>query len=556
MLIQLEDKFRKASELHRKGLLESARLVCEEILADQAVHFDALNLLGLIAAQTRNPKLAATLLGQALRVNPANPFTQCNLGTALQALGEWDAALASYDRAVSLKPDYALAYNNRGNVLRSLRRLHEALASFERAIEIQVNFVEAYSNLGNVQGELRLWELALSSYDKALALRPDFAEGHSNRGSALRALSRPGEALASFDKAIAIRPGYAEAHVNRGNVLCELQEFESATAAYNRAIATQKDYAPAHVSRGLMHLLHGNFERGWADYEWRWRDAPSGSSRKARSFSQPLWLGKESLAGKTILLHDEQGLGDSLQFCRYAKLVADEKATVILGVQKPLLGLMRGLAGVTHLVTEGLPVTDFDFHCPLLSLPLAFNTRLHTIPAPRGYLSADAAKTALWQTRISCTPAPRIGLVWSGSTNHANDHTRSIPLTEMLQFLPRDLQYISLQKHLRPGDDAMLRTQPEIADVAGELHDFTDTAALCQCLDLVITVDTSVAHLNGALGNPTWLLLPFNPDWRWLLKRDDSPWYPTLKLYRQIRPGDWRELLSRVRADLLRTFRP
>jgi tetratricopeptide (TPR) repeat protein len=554
VLIRLEDKFRKASDLHRKGLLESARLVCEEILSDQAIHFDALNLLGLIAAQTRNPTLAVTLLAQAITVNPANAFTHCNLGRAQQELEQWDASLASYDRAVALKPDYAAAYSNRGNVLRRLGRLHEALASFDQAIELQPNFVEAHVNRGNVLGELHRWPLALASHDTALSLRPDFAEAHCNRGLALKALLRPGEALASFDKAIALWPGHAEAHVNRGNVLGELQEFEAAIAAYNRAIAIQKDYAPAHVNRGLVSLLNGNFERGWADYEWRWRDTTRAQAREARRFSKPLWLGKENLAGETILLHHEQGLGATLQFCRYAERVADQGATVILGVQKPLLALLDGLAGVTQLVSEGTAIPDFDYHCPLMSLPLAFNTRLHTIPAQPGYLRADAVKVAHWRARLASVTGPRIGLVWSGNAVHSNDHHRSIPLAELLRFLPDDCHYVSLQKDLRATDQPLLRSHPRIIDAADELHDFSDSAALCQCLDLVITVDTSVAHLNGALGNKTWLLLPFNPDWRWLLQREDSPWYPTLKLYRQPRLGDWQGVLSRVGADLIRTF--
>ena len=554
MLIRLEDKFRKASDLHRKGLLESARLVCEEILADQAVHFDALNLLGLIAAQTRNPTLAVTLLAQAIAVNPANAFTHCNLGTAQQELEQWAASLASYDQAVALKPDYAVAYSNRGNVLRRLGRLHEALTSFDQAIELQPNFVEAHVNRGNVLGELHRWPLALASHDTALSLRPDFAEAHCNRGLALKALHRPAEALASFDKAIALRPGHAEAHVNRGNMLGELQEFEAATAAYNRAIAIQKDYPPAHVNRALVSLLNGNFERGWADYEWRWRDTTRAQTREARRFSKPQWLGKENLAGKTILLHHEQGLGDTLQFCRYAERVAEQGATVILGVQKPLLGLLSGLAGVTQLVSEGTAIPDFDYHCPLMSLPLAFNTLLHTIPARPSYLRADAVKAAQWRARLSSVAGPRIGLVWSGNAVHTNDHHRSIPLAELLRFLPDNCHYVSLQKDLRATDEALLRSHPRIIDVADELHDFSDSAALCQCLDLVITVDTSVAHLNGALGNKTWLLLPFNPDWRWLLQREDSPWYPTLKLYRQPRLGDWQGALSRVGAGLIRTF--
>lgn len=554
MLIRLDDKFRQASDLHRKGLLESARLVCEEILADQAIHFDALNLLGLIAAQTRNPTLAATLLAQAIAVNPANAFTHCNLGTAQQELEQWDASLASYDRAIALKPGYAVAYSNRGNVLRRLGRLHEALAGFDQAIELQPNFVEAHVNRGNVLGELHHWLLALVSHDTALSLRPDFAEGHCNRGLALKALHRPGEALASFDKAIAIWPGHAEAHVNRGNVLRERHEFEAATAAYNRAIAIKQDYATAHVNRGIVSLLNGNFERGWADYEWRRRDPDSVHSREARRFSKPLWTGKELLVGKTILLHDEQGLGDTLQFCRYATLVSDQGATVIMGVQTPLRGLLSGLAGVTQVVAEGVALPDFDYHCPLMSLPLAFNTQLRTIPAPTGYLSANADMSAKWRARFSSNALPRIGLVWSGNAVHANDCHRSIPLVELLRSLPANFQYVSLQKDLRAGDELLLRNHPSLLHVADQLSDFSDTAALCQCLDLVIAVDTSVAHLNGALGNKTWVLLPFNPDWRWLLQRGDSPWYPTMKLYRQSRPGDWQEVLARVSSDLAQTF--
>ncbi len=537
MLIRLEDKFRRASELHRKGLLESARLICEEILADQAVHFDALNLLGLIAAQTRNPALATRLLGQAILVNPDNPVTHCNLGTAQQELEQWDASLASYDKAIALKPDYAVAHNNRGNVLRRLGRLHDALASFDRAIMIQENLVEAHVNRGNVLGELQLWPLALASFDQALSLRPDFAEGLCNRGLALKALNRGGEALASFDKAVSIRPGYAEAHVNRGNVLRELHEFEAATAAYNRAIAIKQGYAAAHVNRGIVSLLSGNFGRGWADYEWRWRDPESVHSHEARRFPEPQWTGKESLAGKSILLHHEQGLGDTLQFCRYAKLVADQGATVILGVQAPLRELLNGLAGVAQVVAEGVALPAFDYHCPLMSLPLAFDTQLDTIPAPTGYLSADPAKSRQWRARLASNAAPRIGLVWGGNAVHANDRRRSIPLAELLRCLPGHCQYVSLQKDLRAGDELLLRNHPNVMHVAEQFNDFSDTAALCHCLDLVITVDTSVAHLNGALGNRTWVLLPFTPDWRWLLQREDTPWYPSMKLFRQGRPG-------------------
>ena len=269
-----------------------------------------------------------------------------------------------------------------------------------------------------------------------------------------------------------------------------------------------------------------------------------------RPFTQPLWLGTESLAGKTILLHSEQGLGDTIQFCRYAQLVAELGARVLMEVPEPLVGLLKDVRGVSHVIVRGSPLPTFDYHCPLLSLPLAFKTNLNSIPCSTKYVHADPVKLTHWTSRLGEKRHPRIGLVWSGRTEQKNDHNRSIALAALIPHLPADCQYVSLQKEVRKIDKPMLESSTNILHFGDELHDFTDTAALCELMDVVISVDTSVAHLSGALGQPTWVLLSFNPDWRWLLERDDSPWYPSIKLYRQPRVGDWDSVLVKLTADL------
>jgi len=273
-----------------------------------------------------------------------------------------------------------------------------------------------------------------------------------------------------------------------------------------------------------------------------------------RNFTQPLWLGKESIAGKRLLIYSEQGLGDALQFSRFATAVAGLGASVILEVQAPLASLLESLEGVSRVIVDGSPRPECDYRCPLLSLPLALKTRIDTIPAATRYLRSDAAKVARWRTRLGDRSRPRIGLTWSGNPKQGNDRNRSILLADWVDHLPREFEYVCLQKDIRPADQEILAANPWISRLDGDLHTFSDTAALCECLDLVISVCTSVAHLSGALGRPTWVLLPFNPDWRWLLDRDDSPWYPTAKLYRQQAIGDWDGVFTRVAADLRKAF--
>jgi hypothetical protein len=296
----------------------------------------------------------------------------------------------------------------------------------------------------------------------------------------------------------------------------------------------------------------GDFDRGWKEYEWRWKSVQLANSQ--RNFAQPLWLGKESLTGKTILLHSEQGLGDTLQFCRYIKLVSELGARVILEVYKPLSALLTRLDGVAQLVETGGPLPAVEFHCPLLSLPLAFKTGLNTIPARVSYIASNPGKVTEWRARLGKRTKPRIGLVWSGRTEHINDRNRSIPLSDLLKSLPNAYQYISLQKEIGQKDKETLGSRADILHFGEQLADFTDTAALCELMDVVISVDTSVAHLAGAMGKAVWILLPFCPDWRWLLDRADSPWYPTATLFRQDVMGDWGGVLRKVQAELLQSL--
>ena len=514
MTVDIRAKLRAAVTAHQQGRLDLAYAAYEEILRLHPRQFDALHLLGVIALQRKEAQKSVALIRQAIEVNPDHAAAHMNLGSAFRELRQLDQALASYDRAIALRPDFADAHSNRGNALRELGRLEHAVASCDRAI----------------------------------GLMPDLAEAHSNRGNALRDLGRAEEALASCDRAVALMPDLAEAHCNRANALVDLRRMDEALTAYERAIAMRPDFANAHLNEGFCRLLMGDFERGLKKYEWRWQLDPRSPAR--RNFRQPLWLGSEPLAGKAVLLHAEQGLGDTIQFCRYARLVAERGARVLLEVQSEVRPLLNDLEGVSGIYTKGESLAPFDYHCPLLTLPLAFNTRLETIPAEVPYLFSDPEKKARWQARLGDKMSPRIGLVWSGSARHDDDRNRSLPLARLIQAIPPQMQLYSLQKVVREADHPLLRSRPDFAHFGDELQDFSDTAAIASQMDLVISADTSVAHLAGALGKPVWILLPFAPDWRWLLNRSDSPWYPTARLFRQPAPGSWDDVLYNVTTAL------
>jgi tetratricopeptide (TPR) repeat protein len=486
---------------------------------------------------------------RTLRLRPNWVDVHVHRGNVLHALERFDDALASYDHALALRPDLAEAHANRGSALHALERFEEALASHDHALALRPDHAEAHYNRGNALHKLRRFEEALTSYEHTLALRPDYVEALANRGVTLHGLKRFEEALASYDRALAVRPDYAEAFVDQGDTLCELKRFEEALASYERALALRPDYVEAHCHEGMCRMLIGDFERGWQKLELGWvavRQRPI-----MRNFSQPLWLGPNELKGKTVLIHAEQGFGDVIQFCRYVPRVAERGARVIFEVYETLRELMGTLPGVAQFVTSGEPLTDFDMHCPLLSLPLSLGNRSATILSQTPYLQASARAVMDWNDQLGPRHRPRIGLAWSGRPSHNNDHNRSMKLSTLLSPLAGfDATYVSLQREVRVDDAPALQGCNDILHFGEELKTYADTAALIANLDLVIAVDTSVAHLAGALAKPVWILLPFIPDWRWLLDRDDSPWYPTARLFRQDETRGWDGVMARVHAAL------
>jgi Flp pilus assembly protein TadD len=473
-------------------------------------------------------------------------------GISLFKLDRAEDALASFQRALDLNPAYAECHNNRGIVLHEMGRLDAALASFDKAVALKPDNARAHNNRGAVLGDLKHAHDALLSYDKAIALDPAYAEAFYNRGLALHDLGRFSAALASFDRAIALRPDYAEAHHNRGTVLQDLQSLEDAIRAYAAAAALRPDRAESHANQAYCYLQLGRFEPGWRLHEWRKRlPAPVGN----RSFPRPLWLGREDISNRILFVHWEQGFGDTIQFCRYGKLLKAKGANVVMSVQEPLYRLLKQMSPEVEIIHQTEVPARFDYHCPMMSLPLALGTTLATIPAEPRYLLADAALRTGFEARLPPKTRPRIGLAWRGSATHKNDHYRSIDLEGLAPLLSADSHWISVLYGAGPsGQDAVWPS--ELVSCADAWVDFADAAALIDCLDLVITVDTSVAHLAGALGKPVFVLLPFNADWRWLLERDDSPWYPSARLFRQ-RPGEsWTEVIARVRDVLTRFVRP
>jgi tetratricopeptide (TPR) repeat protein len=521
----------------------------DQALAIQPVYAEALYNRGVALRNLGRPAEALASFDRALAIIPDSLEALYNRGSALQALKRPAEALVSYDKALAIKPDYLEALNNRSLALLELHRPAEALAGFDQVLAIRPSHARALNNRGNTLQELQRPAEALASYDQALAIQPAYAEALYNRGIVLRELNRPAEALASFDQALAISPDHVDALNNRGIVLRELNRPTEALLSYDKALSIKPDYAETHSNRSCLRLLLGDFERGFEEFEWRWRVPEIAPWR--RDFSAPLWLGNEPLAGRTILLHAEQGFGDAIQFVRYAPLVAALGAKVILEVPAPLTALFSGVAGVALVVRRGEPLPGFDCHCPLLSLPLAFKTRLETIPADAAYLSAPADRVIKWRQRLPQPRRRRIGIAWAGNPAFKGDRTRSIGLARLLPLLSAaGVEFLSLQRDLREGDRDILRNHSDVIQVGDAMEDFGDTAAIMASLDLVISSDTAVAHLAGALGRPVWVLLQYVADWRWLLGRSDSPWYPTARLCRQPDIGDWESLISQVMREL------
>ena len=539
----------------RQGRFAEAEKICTRVLKVRPDHFDALHLAGLIKLQSGKAGAAYAFIEAALKVNPQEPHALTNLGMALAALNRDEEALAAIDRALALLPDSFEALNNRGNVLLKLNRPADALAAFDRVSMLEPRHLGARINRGNALAALSRFDEAVAQYDSVLAVHPTHAETHCNRGNALSGQGRYPDAIAAYDRALASRPDYVKALTNRGIALQTLGRHQEALAEFGKVLAIDKDHADAHHNEALTLLTLGDYRRGFAAYEWRWQR--TGMPARRRSLGKPLWLGEYPLGRKTILLHPEQGLGDTIQFVRYAPALAKAGAKVVIEVQPELTELLARVAGVTGVVASGAPLPAFDVHCPMGSLPHALRTEPATIPADSPYLTASSERIAKWRERIERLPSPRIAIAWSGRATHANDRNRSIALARLEPLFALDgASFVSIQREMRDADREALARAPRLAHVGDDLDDFDDTAAVVSLVDLVISVDTSVVHLAAALGRPTWILLPFWPDWRRMLDRADSPWYPTARLFRQSAPGDWDSVIERVAEDLLRVTPP
>ena len=541
--------FQQAGALRDLGRFSEAVASFDQAIALEPNYVEAHTGRGIALGQLqRNPEALASF-ERAIALRPAAAELHNNQGNMLRRLRRLPEALASFERAIALEPGLAMAYNNRGLVLQALRRYEEAAASCERALVLRPDFADAHNNLGVQQYELGRPAAALASWRRALELQPRMDGVHGNLSNALRDLELPEEALAESELGIREDAVSAVNHCNRGNALFDLGRFAEAIESYDRAIELDPQYALAHFDKGLCLLLTGEFAQGLPLYEWRKRLG----SHAMRASSTRAWLGEKELAGKTLFIYADQALGDTIHFCRYAKLAAERGAQVVLAVQPQLRALLTGLG--VRIVASGEQPEAYDFDCALMSLPLAFGTTLADIPAAVPYLSAEPVKALRWRQQLG-DAGFKVGIAWQGSRNRI-DVGRSVPL-EMFGRLARipGVRLISLQK----GDvlDQLRAASEDLrVEVLGEEFDegpqaFLDSAAVMTQLDLIISCDTALAHLAGALGCPTWLAAKHVPDWRWLLDRSDCPWYPSMRLFRQSHRGDWEGVFAAMRAELAR----
>ncbi|WP_449235879.1 tetratricopeptide repeat protein [Azospirillum doebereinerae] len=590
-MVTLQDALTLAVRMQADGQLDQAAALHERILAAAPEHADAWHLSGLVAWHRHGPAAGARRIESALALHPGFAEAMVNLAGVQRDLGHPDRAAATLCRASRLKPALAEAYAALAALLFASNRRAEAVAVWRRGLLVRPDQAGLGNALGNALQEMGD-PAAETAYRAALAADPALASAWANRGAAARRrgrpeearshqrrslrcdpafpagqdglglsllrLDRPTEAAAAHRRAIALQPGFAGAHANLGNAWLALNRADAAVAAYRRAVTLAPALPDPHRNLGIALLLKGELEEGWPEYEWRLRCADS----QATPLPRPQWTG-EALDGRTILLHSEQGLGDALHFARYVPLVAGRGGRVVLCAPPALERLLAPLPGVERFVPAGTPLSlaGIDLHAPLLSLPHAFGTTLAGIPARVPYLAPPPSLAAAWARRLDDALGPRggaagagglrVGIAWAGSPGHGNDRNRSLPLDAILQLagIP-GIRLVSVQKGPAAGQladrAAAGGAAADVVNLDPEIGDFADTATILANLDLVVCVDTSVAHLAGALGRPAWVLLPFAPDWRWMLHRTDNPWYPTLRLFRQAVPGDWGPVLAAV----------
>jgi tetratricopeptide (TPR) repeat protein len=552
--VALRDKYPEGfnnlgNALAGMGRLNEAVSAYDRALKDRPVFVEALNNRGNALKQLGDFEEAITAYQQAIVYQPNYADAHSNLGTALQMAGRDEEAIASYRRAAALQGANGETWKKLGGLLFNGGKLEEALECYSKAVSLRTTDADSLNHLGLVLQRLGRTEEAISNHRRALELRPEFPDGLISLGNALRQSGQLDEGIECFRRSLAMRPKCPDTLTFLGAALQEQSRLTEAISMHRQAIEIRPDHVQAHLNLALVLLAQGNFQEGWPEYEWRRKDKTSGESE--RDFASPQWHG-EALAGRRILIHAEQGVGDVIQFVRYMPLVAGRGGRVVLECYRELSRLFRGMDGVEEIVIAGEPVPRVDMHCPILSLPLAFGTTLDSIPVGSPYLHADPALIEHWAKKMaSVGSGKKVGIAWAGRPTHLNDHNRSIPekLFNRLGGIP-GIRYISLQKGPSAWPAAKGDRELDITDWTGELTDFADTAAIVANLDLVVTVDTSVAHLAGAMGKPAWVLIPHPADFRWLLAREDSPWYPSLRLFRQRRRGDWPAAIDEIAEQL------
>jgi tetratricopeptide (TPR) repeat protein len=570
-----------AYEYYQKGNLQQAETILKNILEVQPDHAIILYFLGEIYYQLGNYDSAIKYFKEVLRFNPANADAYYNMGISFKQKGQIDEAITCYQKAIELNPDIADVYNNMGLAFQEKGELDEAITFYQKALQINPSYAYAYYNLGNTLKEKGKLDEAITCYKTAIQLNPSIPDAYNSTGVAFQEKGQLDEAITFYQKALQLNADYSDAYYNLGNAFKDKEQPDGAIACYRRALQINPHHidaynnlgivfqdkgqledaitcsqkalqlnphdADAHWNMSLALLSSGNLKEGWKEYEWR-------SKVKdfcQRTFPQPLWDGTD-IAGRTILIYAEQGLGDTIQFIRYVPFVAQRGAKVIFECQKDLKSLAQNVEGVQRVIAYGEQLPEFDVQCPLLSLPLVFDTTLESIPAKIPYIGVGSVLIQEWRERINHDNSKfKIGLVWAGGQRDKRERCRSFSLDAFLPFVQLgDVTFYSLQK----GEAAKQTKNPpegmKIIDYTGEIHDFSDTTAFIANLDLVISVDTAVAHLAGALGRPVWTLLPFSPDWRWLLNREGSLWYPTMRLFRQPSSGDWESVINCVKKEL------
>jgi tetratricopeptide (TPR) repeat protein len=581
--VDINRSIQEALNLYQTGNLEHAAIICREITKYHPENKAILHFLGVIYYQLGHYDSSIDYISQAIQLGPANFEEFYNLGRAFEKKAAFDKAADSYQKVIQLKPDFFDAYINIANIFLSKGEVNraisyfnkaiqinpenagvyfnlgialqdkglidEAISSYKKAVQINPNLADAYNNLGYTLNEKKHFDEAIEYLKKALELDPKLIGAHNNLGIALREKGFFDKSVSCFQKALRINPSFDMAYHNLGATLYDMGQPDKAITFFINALQINPDYADAHLGISHALLLTGNLKEGWKEHEWRWKTKDFIPLH--REFIQPLWRG-EDISEQTIFLHSEQGYGDTIQFIRYAPLIAKLCASVVVQCPEILKKLFDNLEGIKQVISFSEPLPSFDYYCPLLSLPLIFDTTLDNIPAQIPYLKVDEIKMLHWQKKTEQNKGRfKIGLVWAGSPKYGRDQYRSCNL-ELFSPLAKlnNISLYSLQKGEASAQAKNLAGSLELIDYTDDILDFSDTAALIENLDLVISVDTAVAHLAGALGKPVWTLVPFAPDWRWLLNREDSPWYPTMRLFRQHKPKDWEHVIAKILKEL------